>query len=350
MQTSHKLTRIFVALFALVMMAAAALAGDPAQNATVSDQKAGSLLVFPYYTSSTGQAKADTRISMTNVGPNWQVVHVFYLQGRDCTQADQFVCLSPNASIVTRASDFDPENTGYILAVSVDATTGQPIANNGLIGNAFVNEGNYVGNYGAEAFWRYSNEQFRFDGNKDDAALLVFDGKYGYDQVPCTLAVEIQSPKDAPGQRVVTAGLLGDISGLDPFGIGAIRGAGQIGIGQAYNAQEKFASFSRWLVGVCQATAVLTETSPRVPNGLGSLINNGNSGYLAFNVGGTLGGRRTVAVGNEVIYDVAAGVPTGGAVGLLMSPTTNTWKGIRTLHKTKITKSVITIPVFMPSC
>ncbi|HEX4950335.1 MAG TPA: hypothetical protein VFZ34_26960 [Blastocatellia bacterium] len=339
MQTSHKLTRIFVALFALVMMAAAALAGDPAQNIGVSDQKAGSLLVFPYYTSSSGQTKADTRISISNTGNQFAIVHVFYLQGRDCTQADQFVCLTPNASIVMRASDFDPENTGYILAVAVDGN-GIPTQNNGLIGNAFVNDGDYVGNYGAEAFWRHNNARTPLvDTNKDDVAVLDFGGRYDY--VPCTLTTEIQSPKDAPGQRVVTAGLFGDISGLDPLRIGSIRGAGQVGIGQAYNAQEKFASFSRWLNGACQADARITETSPRVPSGLGSLIGAGNAGTIKFNVG--------VVVGSP-IFGVPSGDVIGGAVGLLMTPKTNAWKGIRTLHKTKQTISFVTIPVFMPYC
>ena len=63
--TSHKFTRLFFALAALIVLAASALAGTAPANIGVSDQKAGSLLAFPYYTS---QGSSDTRLTISNTG------------------------------------------------------------------------------------------------------------------------------------------------------------------------------------------------------------------------------------------------------------------------------------------
>ncbi len=74
---------------------------------------------------------------------------------------------------------------------------------NGLIGNAFVNDGDYVDNYGAEAFWANSPLVATLN---NDTATLFFDNQ-SYDAVPNQFAIELQSPVDAAGQRVVTVGL-----------------------------------------------------------------------------------------------------------------------------------------------
>ncbi|MFN7930812.1 MAG: hypothetical protein U0Y68_23385 [Blastocatellia bacterium] len=325
MQTSHKLTRIFVALFTLIVLAAAAMAqttADP-NGILVSDQKAGSVLVYPYYNSNS-QTKADTRATISNLSSTQTVaVHLFFLD-KSCSQADTFVCLTPNASIAMKASEFDPDQLGWILAVAV-TNSGQPADGraNFLIGNAFVSDGDYVGNYGAEAFGvvRPAGSVRGFD-NGDGTASFTIDA-------PNALAVEIQSPVDAPGQKIVTVGLKGNIS------TGATSGAGQRGTGVVYNGNEKpFGSFSPFLPAGCRSEAIISATTPRVPLGLANLIPAGQVGTLRINVGGVN----------------SSGVNDGGAVGLLMTPKTAKWSGIRTLHKTSVIASKLTIPVFNPMC
>lgn len=310
-----------------------ALAQNPA-NATVSDQKAGSVLVYPYYISSTGQIKSDTRISMTNTGASGAAttrVHVFLMSGANCTQADLFVCLTPNATASFKASDYDPDNSGYVIAVSVDAN-GVPNQNNVLIGNAFVNDSTgvagsvYEGNYGAEAFWGNATAG---RNNGDGTATIRFDGT-DYDAAPNQFAVEIQHPSDVVGQRLVIAGLGGNIS------TGAAGGCAQVGTGQAFNQDEKFGSFQGFIGGTCLCRATITGSAPRVPGGLAALLGaqgQGRSGSLKFNV-------------------------TAG-VGLILTPrlvgaATNPWSGIRTLHKTGLntgtTGNRLTIPIFTPVC
>ena len=111
MQTSHKLTRLFLGLASLVALAAASFGQVPTFGAVgalvnqieVSDQKPGSILVYPYYTSS-AQTKADTRITLSNLGATNAIVHLFLLAGANCQQADQYVCLTKGASISFKAS------------------------------------------------------------------------------------------------------------------------------------------------------------------------------------------------------------------------------------------------------
>ncbi|MGH9769575.1 MAG: hypothetical protein ACREAB_19285, partial [Blastocatellia bacterium] len=74
MQTSRKLTHALFALFTLVVMSASALAQSTASlkpgdlyppTSEVSDQKAGSVLFYNYFTSGT-TAATNTRMNITN--------------------------------------------------------------------------------------------------------------------------------------------------------------------------------------------------------------------------------------------------------------------------------------------
>lgn len=341
MRTSHKLTRLFFALSVLIVLAASAFAGPAPTNIGVSDQKAGSFLAFPYYTSA---GTSDTRLTISNVGDRTVAVHMFFM-GSNCDQADQFVCLTANASATFLASEYDPFNTGYLLAVAVaDGTSafkdaagatimaGCPVQYNGLIGNAFVNDGNYVGNYGAEAFWLHTAAGVACD-TTTMLATLNFNGNCGvggYDMLPNQFVAEIQSPNDSVGQRIIMASLKGTIGG-DP-----LTGANQTGVGVAYNDGEKAGSYTNPFGSGCLRSFTITPTIPRVPGGLGSipLVNNpalipsGRTGTLRWN--------------------------TTGSVGLILTPRTGTnkWSGIRTLHKTSVltTAASLVIPIFNPNC
>ncbi len=296
----------------------------PISNVGVSDQKPGSLLVFPYYSSKTTE-RHDTRLTITNVGSQLAYIHLFLIEGTNCFPADFFLCLTPKAIYSFKASDYDPENTGYMLAVAVD-NQGRPIAQNSLMGNAFVDNGEYQGNYGAEAFWRYDTALTNVSEN---FAVLGLNGTQ-YDAAPIQFMVEIQSPLDAVRQKIIVAPLSGDFSG----GVASLgsalpiitNAAAQIGPGLASNEEEKTASFVSLLSGGCLKSAVITTTSPRIPRGLGSLIPKGKMGLLNFRV--------------------------GAGVGLIMTPRTDTnrWGGIRTLHKTAAGNMTIAIPVFAPGC
>lgn len=280
-----------------------------------SDQKPGSILIFPYYTSVIGGGAADTRMTISNTGGAKETayVHVFFIDGVTCQPQDFFICLSPNASFTFTAAEYDPANTGYLLAVAVNKE-GVPIRNNTLMGNAFLRTMDFVDNYGAESFAANSSGVASVAGG---TATLYFDN-VGYDAVPRQFAVQIQSPHDAPGQQIVTASMRGNLNA------GQMTGASQTGFGLVINEREAQGSFSGWLGGTCQARGLITLTTPRVPSGLGTLVKQGQTGTVMFNV--------------------------GAAVGLMMTPRNAPWSGIRNLHKTASTSSTITIPVFFPDC
>ena len=148
---------------------------------------------------------------------------------------------------------------------------------------------------------------------------LRFDDT-GYDAVPNQFAVEVQSPRDVVGQKVVTVGMNGDLNEAQ------LTGAGQVGAGLVYNANENpFGSFVGFLTGNCQATAIITPTNPRLPFTMGGIVPSGQAGTMKFNI--------------------------GGGVGLLLTPQNATkWSGIRGLHKTSTTFTTITIPLSPPIC
>jgi hypothetical protein len=151
-----------------------------------------------------------------------------------------------------------------------------------------------------------------------------------YDAAPIQFAVEIQSPIDAVGQKIVVAPMSGDLTG-GQTNLGAafpalMNAAAQNCVGLAANANEKTASFTGLLSGGCLKTATLSTSLPRVPTGLGCLMPSGTGGTLSFRV--------------------------GAGVGLLMTPRTGTnqWHGIRGLHKTAVGNVALAIPVFIPTC
>ena len=299
----------------------------------VGDGKTGSVLIFPYYNSKNG---SDTRLTISNTGDMNATIHLYFVDA-SCNQSDVSICLTPNASQSFLASEYDPENTGYLIAVAVSndpakwgAAIGCPVQYNGLIGNAFVNDGAYTGNYGAEAFWAHNPPAMADCDLTNSVATLRFSGNCGsgvYDRQPNQLVAEIQSPNDSIGQKIVTVGLTGNLSS----GV-ASTGAAQVGIGVASNDGEKPGSFSSPWTGTCQRSFVIDPKTPRVPGGLGSQIGINNNALIPAGRAGTLKWNVT------------------GAVGLIMTPRlgANKWSGIRTLHKTRVTSdaNTLTIPIF----
>ena len=83
----------------LIILGVLSLAAQ-AQNKP-SEQKTGSVLVFPYYTSN-DNSTADTLINISNVANVAVNVHLFFMEGTSCQQADIAVFLTPNGTITLR--------------------------------------------------------------------------------------------------------------------------------------------------------------------------------------------------------------------------------------------------------
>ena len=321
MNHSHLFARTLLVFVLLLASAVVTFAEEPSGSSEVP----GSILVFPYFTSNLTN-NWDTRITFANTdfyrregaaGPALTMLyaHVFIIDGQTCSQADQYVCLTPNATISILASEFDPEVTGYVLVVAVDGATGNPTNQNSLIGDAFVSQGDYVGNYGAEAFRAYGDP-----GVNQDGVLHFGNLTNGYDYVATRFAFSIQSPVDAPGQRIVTVSLSGDLN------TSQFASAGQSSVGYVHNGNERpFGSFAGFHLGGCQVSSSISLNSPRVPTTMAKIIPSGQIGTMTLT--------------------------TRPAVGLFMTPQGNNhWSGIRPLHKTRYSASSLVIPLFSPVC
>ena len=315
MQTSHKFTQLLFLFIFLLGTLISASAQNSFPSPGVSDQQAGWMLVYPYYTSNSANAREDTFITITNASVSrTAAVHVYFMDGRSCAQADMFLCLTPNASQAFKASELDPDNTGYIIAMVITPTgpnAGCPDTTGTiLIGNAFVTvpSSGIQGNYGAEAFGS-AGASCVLNG---DTARLTFNA-------PNRFVAEIQSPLTIPNQRIVMVGLSGDLNGT-------VTGAGQTSAGQIINGNETpSGSFSAWIPEGCQSSALITSSSPRAPGGVARIIPAGQVGTIKFNA--------------------------TAAVGLLFVPTNSSSRsGIRTIHKLGTAATTLDLSVFIPGC
>jgi hypothetical protein len=304
-------------------------------NPAVSDQKAGSLLVFPYYNSASDGSfsKADTLITISNVCngaatsagvPNYSYLHLFFINGQNCSPADTFVCLTPNGSVQLKASDYDPTITGYLIAVAVNSS-GAPIENNCFIGSAFVRDdtAGIVDSYGAEAFRSYLG--FGKGGPipapvSGGNASINFNG-VDYDLAPTQFSAQVQDPAVAD-EFIALAALNGNLgTKLDD--------AKQTGTGLLYRADETPASFPPLIGAGCQSLTAVGANLRIVPVNINTFLKD-SYGYLKFS--------------------------TSPAVGLLISrqgaanQSVNRFSGIRALHKTQVSSATLTAPCFPPFC
>lgn len=245
--------------------------GDPAQPAAAaSDTKAGSVLVFNFYSSSlTNPAHENTRINLTNTSVDFSAyIHLFFVDGSNCSVADSYICLTPNQTTALLASDLDPGVSGYVIAVAVDKQTGCPINFNYLIGDEYIKlTSGHTANLTAVAFAALSAPVCSAIST---TATLNFDN-VSYNAVPRVLAVDsISSLLDNNSRLLVINRISGSLlSNADP--IGSM-------FGLFYDDQENPYSFS--FTAGCQLRQTLSNTFPRTTPRLNILIPNGRSGWM----------------------------------------------------------------------
>lgn len=324
--TSQKLTQVFLVLTAFLLLATGARAGEPglviADSAIISDQKAGSVLIYNLYASSSVNPLAEnTRINLTNTNSTeGTIIHLFFIDGRTCSVADSFVCLSKSQTASILASDVDPDVVGYLIAIAVNGD-GLPIKFNYLIGDEYVRLiSGHGANLGAEAVAALDPPT---QATAEMTVTLNFDGT-AYNYLPRALAVDsIPSAKDGNDTMLVVNRLGGSlVSGAD--GIGSIFGI-------MYDQQEAGYSFN-FSPGSCQYRASLSDSFPRTTPRFSNVIPSGNTGWAKF--WGTSDKALTGAVINKVT------IPGAGAFG-----------GGHNLHKLTWTRAgSYEIPVFTATC
>ncbi|MDQ3011655.1 MAG: Ig domain-containing protein, partial [Acidobacteriota bacterium] len=296
----------------------------PASTSPMSDQKAGSVLIYNVYTSSSNPTQQNTRISLTNINPALPAfVHLFFVDGTSCSVADSILCLTPNQTTSFLASDLDPGSTGYIVAIAVDAN-GCPTNFNFLIGDEYVKfASGHAANLGAEAITAIAGG-LPFCDTNSTTATLSFDG-VSYNVVPRVLALD-NIPSRADGNDTLLI--------LNRIGGNLATGASTLGsiFGILYDDSENALSFS--ITGGCQLRSSLSNTFPRTTPRFEQFIPAGRSGWLK------LFSQSDIGISGAAINFNANSGTTAGAFN----------QG-HNLHKlTNTSTANYTIPVFPPGC
>jgi hypothetical protein len=243
----------------------------PPTTSPPSDQKAGSVLIYNLYTSSTDPNRQNTRINITNIEPTRAAfVHMFFVDGATCGVADSSICLTSNQTASFLVSDLDPGTNGYIVAVAVDKQ-GCPINFNYLIGDEYVKfTSGHAANLGAEAITAIAAESPSCDRNST-TAVLAFDG-VSYSALPHALALDnLGSRLDGNETLLILNRLGGDLA------TGAATLTSIFGL--VFDDAENGLSFS-FAPGACQFRSNLANSFPRTAPRFENLIPTGRSGWM----------------------------------------------------------------------
>ncbi len=129
-------------LVTMILLSALTLAqnpnGDPiGPGDEVHDQRAGSMLIYNYYTS-TWPGASDTRLTISNTHETAGVnVKLYFVAGNNGHVVPGSITLAPTQTQSFLASDSDPNTTGYIIAMAVN-DQGIPIQWDFLMGTAAI--------------------------------------------------------------------------------------------------------------------------------------------------------------------------------------------------------------------
>ena len=330
-------------LICFVLGTLSVMAADPGANypasSMVSDQKAGSLLVYNVYASSASEPQdINSRLSITNTSAASSVaVHLFFIDGASCTVADSFLCLTPNQTISYLASDIDPGVTGFLIAVAVDRRTGQPINFNHLIGDVFVKiPSGHFGNLLAESFAATFTQTEEYDASAG-SAMLWFDGSgraNSYNPLPRTLAADNLSGRATQSTQYLIVNRIGGDLSLSAAPVGTL-------FGLLFDDAEQAFSFN-FTTPYCQLAGELANNFPRTVPRLESVIPAGRTGWMRLTDYGTTGG----ILGS--VFDCS---PVTGSVA-------NAFNGAHNLHKLSFNLNGagtanaphLEIPLFPPAC
>jgi len=285
MSTFQRIIQGLVALSTLFVLSLAVFGADPGLPipfaADSNDQRPAALVVGTFFTSIADRpALSDTRIDLTNTNPvAAETIHLFLVDGKTCSVADTYLCLTQSQTHSFLASEEDPNVTGYLIAVVVDQL-GMPLPANVLImrltGSVLVTDPR-----GTSA--RFSLNGIGFSAGftrpptyvpgASPTVNLNLNGK-DYSQAPRVLAtVAIPSREDNYRTLLIVDRVDSDLT----------KGGATIGtlFGIVHDDAEN--AFSTAWTGGCQDVVPLgANNQPRVIGGWSLLIPAGHTGWLKF--------------------------------------------------------------------
>jgi len=267
---------LLIALGLIGGLTAVGMAAEPGvelpPTSEMSDQKLGSVLIYPLYLSSaTAGDQENTRISMTNQSASASAsVQLFVVNGVTGVTDNGAICLTPQQTAFFLASDFDPGIRGFLIAISVNQITGVPVNFNQLSGEAEVKlASGHRASYKAEAIAAVAaNPGIVLNPS---AAALNFDG-ISYNRLPRAVAVD-RLKSTADGNSTILALCRVDGNYASPNVIGSLGAL----TGTVFNDAAQAAPFT--LTGAPQAFITLSDAFPITPV-YSQLISTGRVGWL----------------------------------------------------------------------
>ncbi len=236
---------------------------------------AGSVLFYNLYASDASKPNLENSlINITNTNEDKAVlVRLFFVDSVSCLPADFFICLPAGHHRNLLASEYDPGNKGYVVAIAVGAN-GHPIKFNHLIGstNVKLKTGHqaHLNAIAFDALVDAPGEPDEFEEN----ITLNFNG-LKYDFAPRVLSIQnIASPADANTILVVNR-FGGNLTNTQPVGV--FGGLSAV----LYNDVER--AFNVGLNGeVCQSRNELRDGYPRVLPRFSQILPTGRTGWMRF--------------------------------------------------------------------
>lgn len=241
-------------------------------TAEVSDQKAGSVLLYPYYTSSSAAPNTqNTSISITQTADVPQPTRIYLIRNNGTINA-RHICLQAKQTASFSMGTLEAGNTGYIVIVAVDLN-GCPMAANTLIGDAMIKRA--TGHSAALNAYAYSalySGTIAGCGPGSTTANVNLDG-VSYNRSPRTVAIDkVRSRSDGNDTLLILNRVGGNLASGIIASIGPVSGTlfNQNGTGHPF-------SFN---VGQPQLVQALTNNLPVTSPTLETVIPAGTVGWM----------------------------------------------------------------------
>ena len=325
-------------LFAFVVLSVSSVFAQAVpDNAPISDQKAGSVLIYNYYGSSAiNYNSEDTKVSITNTNlQSAAMVSLFFIDAVSGDVTKSYICLLANQTASFRMVDVDPGAKGYIVAVSVDAT-GRPNKFNYLTGSELIKmSSGHVAGMNAEAISALvDSPTIGLNPNGIEsgiAATLRFDG-VRYNKLPGALVLDYIPPIVEGNKTMIIVNQIGGslLFNGKPDDLTSLTGT-------VYDAVTNAHFWQVGNINTCQFRKVIANDFPQTAPNMSTVVEPGRSAWMKFHPHGANKG-----VTGVVLY--------------LQSVTQNTlpndsrFTGGRNLHHMTLTTDELTIPIIAPSC
>lgn len=318
-----------------ILSASSVFAQAVPDNAPISSQKTGSVLIFNYYgSSSTNRMIEDTQVHVTNTHPQQVgMMSIFFIDPAGDVLGTHLCTLYPNQPASFLMSDVDPGGKGYIIAVSVDQT-GRPNKFNYFTGSESIKmpTGHSAAVNAETISALVESPTIGANGPLENgvAATLKFDG-VRYNKLPSALVLDYIPAIGDGNQTMVIINQIGGslLNGSKPDNLTSLTGT-------VYDVTTKAYFWQLGNINSCQLKKVIANDFPQTGPNMSTAIKPGMYGWMKF-----WPHQANKGVTGMVLYLNTGVVP---------SASDSRFNGGRNLHHLMQTTDELTIPLIQIQC